>query len=274
MSPLFKVAPEGGYQSVFQPGDPDIQWLGLEVLRLETGESWEGALADEEAALVILGGSADIVVDNGKKEVWEDLGGRGDVFGGPGFAVYAPRKSNVSVTATSKVEVAIAKTPCDVDLAPALIRPEDVKVISAGMANWRRDVRLVIPPGSPMSQRLIVGETLNPAGNWSGIPPHKHDQVTEAENFLEEFYFFKVNPSDGYGLQLMYKDGNGQGHIIGNDDVTVMLSGYHPTVASPGTTICYLWVLAGDDKAYKIAIDPRFGWVGTTESVLKEERRG
>jgi 5-deoxy-glucuronate isomerase len=274
MSSKFKVAAEGGYQSVFQPGEHDIHWLGLEVLRLEAGESWEGVLADEEAAVIILGGSADISIGNAKKETWTGLGSRGDVFSGSATAVYAPRKSNVSITAASKLEVAIAKTPCDVDLPAALVQPEDVRVVSSGMANWRRDVRLVIPPGSPISQRLIVGETLNPPGNWSGIPPHKHDQVTEAENFLEEFYFFKVNPTDSYGLQLMYKDGEGQGHIVGNDDVTVMLSGYHPTVASPGTTICYLWVLAGDDKGYKIAIDPRFGWVPSAESVLKEEQRG
>lgn len=274
MSPLFKIAAEGGYQSVFQSGEQDIRWLGLEVLRLEAGESWEGALADEEAALVILSGGADISVDNGKREAWTGLGARGDIFGGSATAVYAPRNSNVSVKANSSLEIAIAKAPCDTDLPAALIRPEEIKVVSAGMANWRRDVRLVIPPGSPISQRLIVGETLNPPGNWSGIPPHKHDQTTEAENFLEEFYFFKTNPPDSYGLQLMYKDGDGQGHIISNNDVTVMLSGYHPTVASPGTTICYLWVLAGEDKGYKIGIDPRFGWVPNAEAVLKEEQRG
>jgi 5-deoxy-glucuronate isomerase len=271
MSPLFKAAAEGGYQSVFQPGEQDIRWLGLEILRLEPGESWEGALADEEAALVILSGGADISVDN---QTWEGLGARADIFSGSATAVYVPRNSNASVKANSALEVAIAKTPCDADLPAALIQPEEVKVISAGKANWRRDVRLVIPPGSPISQRLIVGETLNPPGNWSGIPPHKHDQVTEAENFLEEFYFFKTNPPDSYGLQLMYKDGEGQGHIIGNDDVSVMLSGYHPTVASPGTSICYLWVLAGEDKGYKIGIDPRFGWVSSAEAVLKEQQRG
>ncbi len=274
MRPLFKVAPEGGHQSIFQSGEEDIHWLGLEVLRLEPGESWEGSLADEEAAFVLLSGGSDISVENGKRESWSGLGARGDIFSGSATAVYAPRKSNVKVAATSKLEIAIAKAPCEVDLPARLIQPTDVKVVSSGMANWRRDVRLIIPPGSPISQRLIVGETLNPPGNWSGIPPHKHDQVTEEENFLEEFYLFKAKPADSYGLQLMYKDGEGQGHIVGNDDVTVMLSGYHPTVASPGTTICYLWVLSGEDKGYKIAIDPRFGWVSNAEAVLKEEQQG
>jgi 5-deoxy-glucuronate isomerase len=270
MSPLFKVAPDGGHQSVFQKGEEDIHWLGLEVLRLEKEETWEGSYAEEEAAIILLGGTADISVGD---ETWSGIGVRGDIFSGSATAVYAPRKSAVKITATSKTEIAIAKAPSDVELPAKLIEPEDVKVVSSGMVNWRRDVRLIIPPGSPISQRLIVGETLNPPGNWSGIPPHKHDQVTDVENFLEEFYLFKTKPAESYGLQLIYKDGEGQGHIVTNDDVTVMLSGYHPTVASPGTTICYLWVLSGDSKAYDIAIDPRFGWVSNAEAVLKEVQR-
>ena len=274
MSPLFKAAPTGGHQSIFQTGEQDIHWLGLEVLRLEKGETWDGALEAEEAALVILSGRADIGVEAKKNEAWRGLGERGDIFSGACAAVYAPRNSRLKVTASTQAEFAIAKAPCDQDLPAVLIQPSDVKVVSSGMANWRRDVRLIIPPGSPISQRLIVGETLNPPGNWSGIPPHKHDQVTEDENFLEEFYFFKTKPADSYGLQLMYKDGEGQGHIVTNDDVTVMLNGYHPTVASPGTTMCYLWVLSGKVKDYGIVIDPRFGWVGNAEAVLKEEGRG
>lgn len=274
MNQRFKVDPKDGHLSIFQPGEKGIKWLGLEVLRLDPGEEWKGEFKSEEAALVVLSGKCSIIVEAKTKTQYDGVGGRGDMFAGSPYAVYAPRESKVAVKAQSKLELAIAKAPCDVDLEPTLIQPDQVKVLSSGMANWRRDVRLVIPPGSPTSQRLIVGETYNPPGNWSGIPPHKHDEKTEAENFLEEFYLFKTKPADSYGVQLMYKGGEGQGHIIGNNDVTVMLSGYHPTVASPGTGICYLWVLSGDSKAYDISIDPRFSWVGTAELVLKEEQQG
>lgn len=274
MNQRFVVDPKAIHQSVFQPGEHGIEWLGLEVLRLDAEEGWKGEFKDEEAALVVLSGTCSIVVEGKEKVTFDSVGGRGDMFAGSPHAVYVPRNSKVTVKATKRLELAIAKAPCDVDLEPTAIQPDQVKVVSSGMANWRRDVRLVIPPGSPISQRLIVGETLNPPGNWSGIPPHKHDENTDVENFLEEFYFFKVKPADSYGLQLMYKGEEGQGHIIGNNDVTVMLNGYHPTVASPGTTLCYLWVLSGDSKAYDIGIDPRFNWVPTAESVLKEEQHG
>jgi 5-deoxy-glucuronate isomerase len=50
----------------------------------------------------------------------------------------------------------------------------------------------------------------------------------------------------------------------------VFPNGYHPTVAAPGTTLYYLWALAGRDKAYNIGTDPRFDWVVSAETVIKE----
>ncbi len=268
MSSMFKVASKGGHQSVFQTGEYSIRWLGLEVLRLETGETWKGSLKDEEAALVILSGRCSIAVDGSK---WEVLGSRPDIFSGPATAVYAPRNSTTTVVAGSRLELAIAKAPCNVDLPATLVKPEDNKIISVGVANWRRDVRLVIPPGSPISQRLIVGETINPPGNWSGIPPHKHDEIKAGiENVLEEFYLFKMKPANGYGVQLMYSGDDRKAYVIVNDDVAVLQGGYHPTVAAPGVTIGYLWTLSGDGKAYDITTDPLFAWVGSAESVIRE----
>ncbi len=84
---------------------------------------------------------------------------------------------------------------------------------------------------------------------------------------------FKARPGDGFGVQVMYDQKTAEAVPVGNDDVTVMLNGYHPTVAAPGVTLCYLWVLSGDSKAYDIVIDPRFGWVPTAESVMREMQK-
>lgn len=271
MKPILKTSSAGGHQSVFQVGEHNIRWLGLEILRMNAGETWEGTLKDEEAGLVILSGRCTVTV-NGTQ--WAGIGGRADMFSAPATAVYAPRNSAIAVAAETKIEIAFCKAPCDVDKPAALIRPEDNKLVSAGMANWRRDVRLVIPPGSPISQRLIIGETINPPGNWSGIPPHKHDEITEAENVLEEFYYFKIKPANGFGVQLFYKGDQQDAYMINDGDVALLRGGYHPTVAAPGTTIGYLWTLSGDGKAYDITTDPRFAWVANAEAVLKELQHG
>jgi 5-deoxy-glucuronate isomerase len=270
MREILKAPGTPGHHKVFGVGDHGVRWLGLEVLRLAAGETWHGELAQEEAALIVISGRCTIEVGGKEKSRWEGVGGRADIFAGPPGAVYAPRRSRLDVIAETKLELAIAKAPCDVDLPAKLIAPGEVKVVSAGIANWRRDVRLVVPPGSPISQRVIVGETINPPGNWSGIPPHKHDAKTAAENILEEFYFFKVKPVDGYGIQLNHDEGQDFAHVVHADDVAVLQSGYHPTCAAPGVTVAYLWVLSGDSKAYDIAIDPRFAWVPSAEAVLRE----
>jgi 5-deoxy-glucuronate isomerase len=271
MSFLLKAPGGSGHHVVLEAGDR-TRWLGLEILRLGAGESWTARLAEEEAAFVILSGRCGITVSGKQQMKWDGLGGRADIFAALATAVYAPRQAGVEVRAETNVEAAIAKAPCSADLPPRLISPGDVRIVSAGMANWRRDVRLVIPPGSPISSRLIVGETINPPGNWSGIPPHKHDVINEKENVLEEFYLFKARPADGYGIQLLSEVGRDTAHVIGENDVAVLDGGYHPTAAAPGVTIAYLWVLSGDDKAYNITIDPRFAWVPAAEAVLKEMR--
>jgi 5-deoxy-glucuronate isomerase len=267
---IYNVSQSSGHQSIFQPGKQDIHWLGLEILRLDAAESWQGKSRDRETAVVILSGLCTVTVRKGGEFRWEKLGGRDSIFGGPAAAVYVPRMSEVIVAAESRLEIAIVQAPCEVDLPPVLIPRGDVKVLSAGAANWRRDVRLIIPPGSPISQRLVIGETINPTGNWSGVPPHKHDEISATENFLEEFYFYKTQPANGYGVQLVYGEHKAQAQMIGNDDVMVFPNGYHPTIAAPGTTLGYLWALAGLDKAYKVGTDPRFDWVGNAETVIKE----
>jgi 5-deoxy-glucuronate isomerase len=269
MSHMLKVGPEGGQQKVVERGKDGIHWLGLDVVRLAAGEAWKAKLADEEAALVVMSGKCSVRVG---QETFEGVGGRADMFAGPASVVYLPRRSEVEVRAETKLELAFAHVPCDRDLPVKLITPDQVKLVSAGMANWRRDLRLYIPPGSAIGQRMILGETINPPSNWSGIPPHKHDEHSSVENVLEEFYLFKVKPANGDGVQLLMQNGQAAAHVVHNDDVAVLLDGYHPTGALPGTTVGYLWLLSGDSKAYDITIDPRYAWVAATEAVLKEMR--
>jgi 5-deoxy-glucuronate isomerase len=268
-----KVQPTQGHQTIFDIGEKNIRWLGLDVLRLDVGETWQGYLENQEAALVVLSGRCSVSIEGSRSAAWKNLGSRSDSFGGAATTVYVPRQCKFYVSGETQTEIAIAKAPCSVDLDPTVILPKDVKVTSVGTANWRRDVRSMIPPDSQISQRLIIGETVNPPGNWSGFPPHKHDEQVPGENILEEFYWFKAKPVDGFGLQAIYGNGQGEVHFVGHDDVTLMLDGYHPTVATPGTTLCYLWALSGESKSYEISIDPTFRWLSNTEAIIKEMAR-
>ena len=40
-----------------------------------------------------------------------------------------------------------------------------------------------------------------------------------------------------------------------------IITGYHTTVALPGTRAYLLWGLAGDTKKYKVQFDERYSWL-------------
>jgi 5-deoxy-D-glucuronate isomerase len=48
LSKIFNVSKTKGHQSIFQPGQQHINWLGLQILRLDAGESWQDTSGDRE----------------------------------------------------------------------------------------------------------------------------------------------------------------------------------------------------------------------------------
>jgi len=63
----------------------------------------------------------------------------------------------------------------------------------------------IIRPDFP-ADKLIVIEVYNPGGNWSQLPPHKHDvHNPPAEVDLDEIYYYRINrPKEGFALQRLY----------------------------------------------------------------------
>ncbi len=271
MQQVFKVAAGGGYIKCVDRENAGLQHVALDVLRLKAGESWSGESDEEEIGLVTLSGSCAVYIAGQHAVEWPNLGGRPNPFAGAPGAAYIPRDTSYRVAGETDVELAVFKAKCDVRREPFALKPGDLAAGSVGAANWRRDVRLIFPPGSARTGRLIIGETINPPGNWSGFPPHKHDKVAADEYPLEEVYFFKTQPVEGYGVQLIYGGEEGdRAHIIGNDDVAVFRSGYHPLVAAPGVQVYFIWALAGNERIYKVSIDPRYRWLSHAEAILRE----
>ncbi|HHY48035.1 MAG TPA: 5-deoxy-glucuronate isomerase [Firmicutes bacterium] len=273
-----------GLKTVVDARNSPLEYLSLDKLCLSEGGCHEGSLGDEEAILVILGGKCSINLRrDGAECSWSSLGSRPNPFAGNPAAVYIPRAWKYSIGAISDLEALVARSPWPEEAAdegdssaikPVLIRPEDVRVVSVGAGNWRRDVRFILGPESSVSRRLIVAETLNPPGNWSGFPPHKHDTRSDTEVILEEIYHFKVSPRDSYGIQRVYGyEGSDDAYVVHDDDVVIFPGGYHPTVAPPGTTLCYFWAIAGAEKAMKVTIDPRYRWISLAEGIIKEMQK-
>jgi 5-deoxy-glucuronate isomerase len=118
------------------------------------------------------------------------------------------------------------------------------------------------------AEHLIVGETLNPPGNWSSSPPHKHDRHDPPhESNFEEVYLYRLEPRQGFGLQRVYDPDSSNGtavdhtYAVKHDDVVALPRGYHPVVAAPGYRLYYLWVLAGDGRDPVWFEDPDHAWI-------------
>ena len=238
-----------------RPGD----LIGLALSDLDAGQSFEST-GDLETVVVLLGGVVDVEANG---ESLGSAGGRSSVFEGPGHAVYAPPGTVLRLKATTPAQLAIATAPAGqgAPLKARIIGPGDQRLADVGKGNWSRTVRTILGP-EHAAGRLLLGETINPPGNWSSYPPHKHDREAPPEEVrLEEVYFFKVDPPEGFGVQVRYDDAGTEAFTVRDGDSAVIRSGYHPLAAAPGYSLYYLWIMAGDGRQMIPYMDPAHAWV-------------
>jgi 5-deoxy-glucuronate isomerase len=235
--------------------------IALKLAELRPGEDM--ALGDDgEVAAVVLRGAVEARAGDRALGV---AGGRADVFEGPGHAVYAPPGGDLAVVAGDEgAALAVVSAPVEDDGqpgAPRIIAPADQRVDRVGAGNWMRTVRTILGP-EHAAGRLLLGETVNPPGNWSSYPPHKHDEHAPPDEVeLEEVYFYKLKPQAGFGVQLRYDGRHEEAFVVRDGDVGLIPSGYHPVVAAPGYELYYLWVMAGRGRQMAPRFDPRHAWV-------------
>jgi 5-deoxy-glucuronate isomerase len=239
--------------------------ITLSLADLDPGETL-GVQAGNESAVVVLSGRVDAAVDG---TPLGPAGGRHSVFEAPGDTVYAPPGAATTLTATggpAQVAIAEAAAPAAepaLDAPPArVIRPEDQRITEVGRGNWSRTVRTILGPEHD-AVRLLLGETINPPGNWSSYPPHRHDRHDPPREVnLEEVYLFKVDPPGGFGVQIRYDLGGAEeAFLVRDDDIAVIRAGFHPVVAASGYSLYYLWVMAGEGRVMIPHLDPAHAWI-------------
>lgn len=258
---LFKqYTPKDGYTALVKPGKDGIEFIELGILRLPPGGKYRGSSDGQEVCVVLLGGLANLTAG---ETSFPSIGSRANVFAGRSTAVYIPPGLKFRVEAVGALEAAVVRAPSDLVGEPRLIGPEMVKVNLRGKDTFERQVHDIIDFNFP-SKRLLVGETFNLPGKWSSYPPHKHDRMAPPdETRMEEVYFFKINPPQGFGFQRIYSPERNldQAYVIRDNSLTKLPFGYHPTAAAPGYSLYYLWVLAGEPRNYTLYDDPDHKWV-------------
>lgn len=259
-----------------QPGQAGWETLSFQSRRLSPGHAWSFDLGAQELALVVLSGTLNVSSNRGH---WDGIGKRYSVFSGLPYALYLPRQTQLTATAVTPCEFAVAWVDSTQDFPPRLVTPKDVWVEIRGGDHATRQINSLIPPGFPCD-RLVVVEVYTPGGNWSSYPPHKHDvhilnedgSLKEAD--LDEIYYYQIERPEGYAIQRIYTDPHSPLHLVGcpidtsitarHHDVVLVPEGYHPVSAPPGYKIYYLNILAGSAQSLAASDDPTYAWVKKT----------
>ena len=235
--------------------------VGLRVVHLADGQRHAGFEAARETCLVLVAGTADIVAGN---ETFAALDGRASPFEdrAPG-AVYVPAGIDYAVTARGPVELAVCTAPGSTTRAPRRIDAAQMSREVRGSGTNTRYVRNILPQTEPADSLLVV-EVITPGGHWSSYPPHKHDTAAAGgETALEETYYHRLHPPQGFAFQRVYTDDRSidEAITIEDGDVVMVPRGYHPVGAAHGYDLYYLNVMAGPERRWLFRNDPEHEWI-------------
>ena len=267
MSLRIHPIPEPGFAAAVRADGHPLSLLEFGVLQLTpTNPVTTLMFPDREAVLLLLEGAA--TVRGGKQG--GDVGPRGSVFDDLPWAVYIPPGVALEVRGRESMLAVVATAPATARKRVQLISPNQVSERVVGANNWTRTVRSVVD--QRVSDRLLVGETVNPPGNWSSYPPHKHDRLTDAGELpMEEVYYYRVRPESGFGLQLIYSapedsESLDQIYRVRSGDLVLLPRGYHPVVAAAGYELHYVWAIAGPRVTSGAwSDDPAHAWIRQLE---------
>jgi 5-deoxy-glucuronate isomerase len=229
-------------------GDDRADLCYFQLLSLGEGESASVRVPGYETVFVVLSGCADVTVG---AQTFAAVGKRPDVWSGQADSVYAGTGAEVVVKGRAgRSEIAIAGGRTSGSFAPFRISPEEVEMVDVGSPDWHCHRRIFHVLGHNAAGRagnMLVSELYCDPGNWSGFPPHKHDEerVPEETEF-QEIYHYRFRPETGFGAQFCYREGSEPSVVMtGHRDTFIVDRGYHPTVTSPGHEEYVFTILVG-----------------------------
>jgi 5-deoxy-glucuronate isomerase len=240
-------------RSPVTPESAGWQYVGFEVVT----PPHSGETGERELCLVVVEGGCTVRSAHGE---WT-LGGRATPFDGRPDAAYLPPGTAFEIE--GEAEIGLCTAPARGGSEPRALRGEETEVETRGFGAQERTV-VPILMADREAESLLVCEVLTPPGHWSSYPPHKHDrEALPDESYLEETYYYRIDPPHGFALQRVYTgDGNLDETVTVRDrDVVLVPRGYHTVSAPPGYAVYYLNVMAGPERTWAIANDPDHEWM-------------
>jgi 5-deoxy-glucuronate isomerase len=261
MSLLVKGRRTGRDIVTVTPQSAGWKYVGFSAHRLAPHESLDVPASGNELCIVVLTGTVTV---SAQGQTWRDIGRRASVFADEApYAVYVPADEAVRVVATTASEIAVARAPGSAARAARLIEPASMTRSVRGEGLNTRFVCDILPQTQPADHLLVV-EVRTPSGHSSSYPPHKHDTDNlPAESSLEETYYHRLAPAQGFVFQRVYTDDRSldESLAVEDHDVVMVPRGYHPVVVPYGYESYYLNVMAGPTREWHFRNDPAHEWM-------------
>lgn len=243
------------------PDSAGWKYVGFSVQRHKSGDTYVHDASDREHCLVFLTGSGKLILDDKDRGV---LGNRDSVFEDvtPDCA-YVAAGDSFTITATTDLEFALCSGPGRADLKSRVISHDAISIDHRGETTNSRIVRNILPE-TEEAESLLIAEVITPSGHWSSYPPHKHDtDAVPSESALEETYYHRLNPPQGFAFQRVYTDDRSldETMCVEDGDTVLVPKGYHPVGVPHGYDLYYLNVMAGPKRTWLITNDPAHEWI-------------
>ncbi|UWQ95144.1 5-deoxy-glucuronate isomerase [Rhodobacteraceae bacterium M385] len=244
------------------PANAGWRYVGFALHRLRAGETLAEVTGDREVIIVMVEGKARI---EGAGQDWGELGDRMDVFEKtPPHCLYLPDGSDWTAEATTDCTIAVCSAPGIGGHEARRIGPDGITLTERGKGSNRRYINNIAMEAEDYADSLLVTEVFTPNGNWSSYPSHRHDEDDYPNiTYLEETYYHRLNPKDGFGIQRVYtEDGTlDETMAVSDGDVVLVPRGHHPCGAPYGFEMYYLNVMAGPLRKWRFIADPAVQWI-------------
>lgn len=258
------VKPNGTTGKVHDVTPESAAWryVGFGLYKLAAGESASEATGDREVILVLVEGKAEISAGG---ESFGEMGDRMSVFEKtPPHALYVPNESDWSAIATTDCTLAVCSAPGNGNYPAQRLGPDGIELTPRGTGQNTRYINNIAMEDRDTCDSLLVTEVFTPNGNWSSYPSHRHDEDDFPNmTYLEETYYHRLNPSQGFGIQRVYtEDGElDETMAVEDGDVVLVPKGHHPCGALYGYDMYYLNVMAGPLRKWRFKPDPDHEWI-------------
>lgn len=266
-----KKQSETGRIQHITPENTGWKYVGFDVWKLAPGDKIDLPADALERCIVLVAGIASIETP---AETFNKIGKRMDPFERtPPWSVYLPHHCAAHIVANSELEVAICSAPGFGKLPVRVIPPEEVGIESRGKGRNKRLVHNILPDNKAADSLLVV-EVYTDEGDTSSYPSHKHDTPIEGkETYLEETYYHRFNPPQGFCLQRVYTDDRSLDECVApyNHDVVKVPRGYHPVATIAGYDNYYLNVMAGPVRKWQFSWEQDHAWVNTSAYPRNEQ---